>query len=119
MRVGSSTSQCQVDVEAGGGIKALDQRDGAAVAFISLELGALQQMALDHALHHLQRRRDHFWLRGQRQPQGDRTGIAASERRLTGIIRLDDRFLPTSSADRLSSRDPQLPVKTLNCQPQS
>jgi len=33
-------------------------------------------------------------------------GTAAGERRLTGIIKLDDRFLATSSADRLSSRDP-------------
>jgi hypothetical protein len=34
----------------------LYQRDRAAVAFVSLEPGSLQQMARNHALHHLQRR---------------------------------------------------------------
>jgi hypothetical protein len=38
------------------------------------------------------------------------TGTAAGERRLTDIVKLDDRFLATSSADRLSSRDPLQPV---------
>jgi hypothetical protein len=39
--------------EVGGRAKALDQRDGAAVALVGLELGAGQQMLRNHALHHL------------------------------------------------------------------
>jgi hypothetical protein len=42
--------------------KALDQRDGAAIAFIGLELGGVQQMARDHALYHLQHRADQLGL---------------------------------------------------------
>ena len=62
----------QVDVEVGRRAEALDQRDGAAVAFVGLEPGSLQQMARDHALHHLQHRRDQLGLRGQQQAQRDR-----------------------------------------------
>ena len=36
----------------------LDQRDGAAVAFATLEPNVVEQMARDHALHHLRHRRD-------------------------------------------------------------
>ncbi|MBI3155434.1 MAG: hypothetical protein HYZ20_08490 [Burkholderiales bacterium] len=50
----------------------LDQRDGAAVAFVGLEPRPPQQMARDHALYHLQHRRDQFRLRGQQQAQRDR-----------------------------------------------
>jgi len=35
-------------------------------------------------------------------------GTVASERQLTGMVNLDDRFQTASSADRLSRRDPQL-----------
>ena len=62
----------QVDVEVGGRAKALDQRDGAAVTFVSLEPRLPQQMSRDHALHHLQHRRDQFRLRGQQHAQRDR-----------------------------------------------
>ncbi|MBL0296725.1 MAG: hypothetical protein IPQ21_05900 [Betaproteobacteria bacterium] len=55
----------QVDVEVGGRAEALDRRDGAAMAFIGLETGRLRQMTRDHALHHLQHRRDQLGLRGQ------------------------------------------------------
>nr|WP_234413820.1 hypothetical protein [Ideonella sp. A 288] len=64
----------QVDVEVGGRAEALDQRDGAAVAFVGLEPGLPHQMARDHALYHLQHRRDQFRLRGQQQAQRDRQG---------------------------------------------
>jgi hypothetical protein len=59
-------------VQVGGRPKALGQRDGAAVAFVGLELGTVQQMARDHALHHLQHRRDQLGLRGQQQALRDR-----------------------------------------------
>jgi hypothetical protein len=36
-------------------------------------------------------------------------GTVASERQLTGIVNLDDRFHAARSADRLSSRDPLPP----------
>jgi hypothetical protein len=62
----------QVNVEVGGGAKALDQRDRAAVALVGLEPGSLQQMACDHALHHLQHRRDPLGLRGQQHAQRNR-----------------------------------------------
>jgi len=52
-------------VEVGRGAEALYQRDRAAVAFASLEPGSLQQMARNHALHHLQHRRHQLRLRGQ------------------------------------------------------
>jgi hypothetical protein len=62
----------QVDVEVGGGSEALDQRDGAALTFIGLEPGAIQQVARDHTLHHLQHRRDELGLCGQQHAQRDR-----------------------------------------------
>jgi hypothetical protein len=62
----------QVDVEVGGGAEALDQRDGAAVACVGLQPRAVQQMACDHALHHLQHRRNEVGLRGQQHAQRDR-----------------------------------------------
>jgi len=62
----------QVDVQVGRGAEALDQRDRAAVAFIGLETDSVQQMARDHALHHLQHRRDPLGLRGQQHAQRDR-----------------------------------------------
>ena len=40
----------QVDVEIGGRAKALDQRDGTALAFVTLQRRVVQQMPLDHAL---------------------------------------------------------------------
>ena len=62
----------QVDVEVGGRAKTLDQHDGAALALFAFESNAIQQMARDHALHHLQHRRDQLGLRGQQQSQRDR-----------------------------------------------
>jgi len=59
-------------VEVGGRPEALDQRDGAAAAFICVELGCVQQMARDHALHHLQHRGDQRGLRGQQRAQRNR-----------------------------------------------
>jgi len=56
-----------VDVAVGGRGEALDQRDGAAVTFVCLQPGAVQKMARDQALHHLQHRGDQFRLRGQQQ----------------------------------------------------
>ena len=58
-----------MNVEVGGGAKALDRRDGAAVTFVGLEPGAAPQTARDQALHHLQHQRDQFRLRGQQQTQ--------------------------------------------------
>ena len=55
----------QMYVELGGGAKALDQRDGAALTFVCLQPGAVQQVARDQALHHLQHRRDQFRLSGR------------------------------------------------------
>ena len=65
----------QVDVEVGGP-EALDQHDGAAVAFVGPKsvsrLGAIQQMALQHALHPLHHPRDQLGLRSLQQAQRDR-----------------------------------------------
>ena len=58
-------------VEVGGGPKTLDQRDGAALALFAFESNAIQQMAPDHALEHLQHRRDQLGLCSQQQAQGD------------------------------------------------
>jgi hypothetical protein len=62
----------QVDVEVGGGPEALDQSNGATVAFVSDEPGSGQQVPRDHALHHLQHRRDQLGLCGQQHAQRDR-----------------------------------------------
>jgi hypothetical protein len=62
----------QVDVQVGSRAKALDQRDGAALAFVALEPRVAQQMPLDHTLHHLPRRRDQLGLRAQQHAQRDR-----------------------------------------------
>jgi hypothetical protein len=62
----------QVKVEVGRRAEALDQRDGTAVAFVGLEPGSLEQMAREHALHHLQHRRDQLGLHGQQHAQRDR-----------------------------------------------
>jgi hypothetical protein len=59
----------QVDVELGSRAEALDQRHGPAVALARIQPGAVQQMARDHAQHHLQHRRDQLGLRGQQQVQ--------------------------------------------------
>ena len=48
-----------------GRAKALDQRDSATLTLVGIESGLLQQMARQHALHHLQHRRDQLGLRGQ------------------------------------------------------
>jgi hypothetical protein len=64
----------QVDVEVGGGSEALDQRDGAALAFVDAEPGAVKQVPREDALHHLQHRRDQLGLRGQQHAQRDRQG---------------------------------------------
>ena len=62
----------QMYVEVGRRPKTLDQRDGAAVALLAFESNAIQQVARDHALHHLQHRRDQLGLRGQQLAQRDR-----------------------------------------------
>ena len=64
----------QVDVEVDRRPEALDQREGAAQASVTLELSVVQQMPLDHTLHHLQHRRDRLELRGQQHAQRDRQG---------------------------------------------
>jgi hypothetical protein len=48
-----------------------DQRHGATVAFVGLEPCAVQQVARDHALYHLQHRRGELGLRSQQQTQRD------------------------------------------------
>ena len=55
----------QMYVEVGRRPKTLNQRDGAAMALFAFESNAIQQMARDHALHHLQHRRDQLGLRGK------------------------------------------------------
>ena len=40
--------------QVGGRAKALYQRDGAAVGLVGLETGLTEQVARDHAVHHLQ-----------------------------------------------------------------
>jgi hypothetical protein len=62
----------EVDVQVGGRPKALYQRDRAAMAFVGLEPGGIQQMSREHALHHLQHRRDQLRLCGQQHAQRDR-----------------------------------------------
>jgi hypothetical protein len=62
----------QVDVEVGRRPKTLDQRDGAAVGFVGLEPSLAEQMARDHAVHHLQHGRHQLGLCGQQQAQRDR-----------------------------------------------
>ncbi|MCA3210754.1 MAG: hypothetical protein ING50_01015 [Burkholderiales bacterium] len=42
-----------VDDEVGGRAKVLDRRDGAAVAFVGLQAGSVEQMPCEHAPHHL------------------------------------------------------------------
>jgi hypothetical protein len=54
-----------VNVEIGGRAKALDQLDGTALAFVTLQPRVVQQMPLNHALHHLQHRRDQLGLCSQ------------------------------------------------------
>jgi hypothetical protein len=44
------------------------------VAFVVLELGGVEQVVPDHALQHLQHRRDQLRPRGQQQAQRDRQG---------------------------------------------
>ena len=62
----------QVDVQVGGRAEALDQGDRAALTFVALEPRVIQQMPLDHPLHHLQHRRDQLGLRGQQHAQRNR-----------------------------------------------
>ena len=62
----------QVDVEVGGRAEALDQGDRAALTLVALEPRVAQQVPFDHALHHLQHRRDQLGLRGQQHAQRDR-----------------------------------------------
>ena len=68
----SSTRQCRWMFRLAAQAEALDQRDRAAVAYVGLEPGSVQQMAREHALHHLQHRRDQLRLRGQQHAQRDR-----------------------------------------------
>jgi hypothetical protein len=62
----------QMYVEVGGGPEALDQRDGATMAFVGAQPASVQQVARDHALHHLQHRCDQLGLCGQQHAQRDR-----------------------------------------------
>ena len=55
----------QVDVEIGRGPEALDQRDRAAVGLVSFESRLTQQVARDHAVHHLQHGRCQLGLGDQ------------------------------------------------------
>jgi len=59
----------KVDVEVGGRAEALDQREGAALALVGLEPGAVQQVARNHALDHLLHRRDQLGLLSQKEAQ--------------------------------------------------
>jgi hypothetical protein len=61
-----------VNIEVGSRAEALDQRYRAALAFVATEPRVVQQTPLDHALHHLQHRRDQLGLRGQQHAQRDR-----------------------------------------------
>ena len=60
-----------VYVEIGGRAEALDQRDRAAVGLVGLETGLPEQVARDHAVHHLQHGCHQLGLRGQQQAQRD------------------------------------------------
>lgn len=62
----------KVDVKVGRRAEALDQRHDATVSTVGLEPCAVQQVACDNALYHLQHRRDELGLRGQQQTQRDR-----------------------------------------------
>jgi hypothetical protein len=53
----------QMDVQVGSRAKALDQGDSTTLAFAALEPRVVQQMPFDHALHHLQHRRDQLGAR--------------------------------------------------------
>ena len=68
----SSSSVSVLDSTKTGRPEARDQRHGAAVALVGLQPGAVQQVAGDHALHHLQHRSDQPGLSGQQQAQRDR-----------------------------------------------
>ena len=59
----------QVNVQVRSRAKALDQCDRAALAFVNPGPRVAQQIPLDHALHHLQHRRDQLGLRGQQHAQ--------------------------------------------------
>jgi hypothetical protein len=52
----------EVNIEIGPIAKSLDQRDRAAIGFIGLEAGLLEQVGRDHAVHNLQHRRHQQWL---------------------------------------------------------
>ena len=60
-----------LNVEVGRRPKALDERDGAAVGLVGPEAGLPQQVARDHAVHHLQHGRHQLGLCGQQQAQRD------------------------------------------------
>jgi hypothetical protein len=51
--------------EVGGRAKALDQRDRTAVGLVGLQTGLSEQVARDHAVHHLQHGRHQLGPRGQ------------------------------------------------------
>ena len=61
----------KVDVQVGGRAKALNQRDRTAVSLVGLEPGLTEQVARDHAVHHLQHNRHQLGLCGQQQAQRD------------------------------------------------
>ena len=61
----------QMGVEVGRRAEALNQRDGAAVGNVGLEPSLAEQVARDHAVHHLQHRSHQLGLCGQQQAQRD------------------------------------------------
>lgn len=81
-------------VEVGGGAEALEQRDRAAVAFVSGKPGMRQQVAHEHTLHHLhhlQHRRVQLGLRGQHLAQQDQQRQHPSRHRQVRDAMVDQR----------------------------
>lgn len=62
----------QVDDQVGRGAEAPDWLDRATVTFVAPKTGSRQQIPREHALHHLQHRRDPLGLRGEQHAQRNR-----------------------------------------------
>lgn len=66
--------------------KPLAQRDGAAVAFVGLELGDTQQMARERVLHRPQHRRDQLGLRSQLHARRDRQRYLSGNKVMLRVV---------------------------------
>ena len=106
----------QMYVGVGRRTEALDQRDGAAMAFVGLELGTGQQMAREHALHHMQHRLDQLGLCGQQHAKRDGQGQDPLPHRHVGndVIHEVRRGLRRAPHDGQNPRRLQLNASSLS-----